>query len=94
MKFTITDNPKKQDIEEIRNHLLEYNLNHLECKLVKPIAIFVTDENGSKLGGITGETHGNWLKIDFLWVNEKSGLVTQRSLPWSNILLQENVIIL
>jgi hypothetical protein len=54
------------------NHLREYNLSHIECKLVKPIAIFVTDENGSKIGEITGETHGNWLEIDFLWVDEKS----------------------
>ncbi|GMA99988.1 GNAT family N-acetyltransferase [Pelosinus sp. IPA-1] len=72
MKFTMTDNPKEEDIQEILNHLREYNLSRIECKLVKPIAIFVTDENGSKIGGITGETHGNWLEIDYLWVDEKA----------------------
>ncbi|MBP2642122.1 MAG: GCN5-related N-acetyltransferase [Firmicutes bacterium] len=72
MNFTMTNNPEEQDILEIRNHLLEINLSHLECKIVTPIAIFVTDESGSRIGGITGETHGNWLEIDFLWVNEKA----------------------
>ncbi|MBP2649528.1 MAG: GCN5-related N-acetyltransferase [Firmicutes bacterium] len=72
MKFTMTDNPKEQDIQEIWEQLLKYNLSHLECKIVKPIAIFVTDENDSKIGGISGETHGNWLEIDYLWVDEKS----------------------
>jgi GNAT superfamily N-acetyltransferase len=71
MKYVMTDNPKEQDISEIRNNLIQYNLSHIELKIVKPIAIFVIDENANKLGGISAETHGNWLEIRFLWVDEK-----------------------
>ncbi|MCT4594242.1 MAG: GNAT family N-acetyltransferase [Anaeromicrobium sp.] len=71
MKYIRTDNPKEEDISEIRNKLIEYNLSNIELKEVKPIAIFVNDENDNKIGGISAETHGNWLEITFLWVDEK-----------------------
>lgn len=71
MKYIMTDNPKEEDISEIRDNLIEYNLSHIELKKVKPIAVFVNDENANKIGGISGETHGNWLEVSFLWVDEK-----------------------
>lgn len=71
MKYIMTDNPKEQDISVILNNLIEYNLAHIESKEVRPIAIFVNDENSNKIGGISAETHGNWLEISFLWVDEK-----------------------
>lgn len=71
MKFIMTDNPTEQDTSEIVNKLIEYNLSHIELNIVKPIAIFVNDENGYKIGGISAETHGNWLEISLLWVDEK-----------------------
>lgn len=71
MKYIMTDNPKEQDLNVIINNLIEYNLSHIELKEVKSIAIFVHDENGNVIGGISGETHGNWLEISILWVDEK-----------------------
>ncbi|PAB60263.1 GNAT family N-acetyltransferase [Anaeromicrobium sediminis] len=70
MKYIRTDNPKEEEISEIRNKLIEYNLSHIESKEVKPIAIFVSDEDDNKIGGISATTHGNWLEITFLWVDE------------------------
>lgn len=71
MKYIITDNPKEEDIKVILNNLIQYNLSHIELKEVKPLAIFVNDENSKQIGGISAETHGNWLEISFLWVDEK-----------------------
>jgi len=71
MKYIITDNPKEEDIKIILNNLIQYNLSHIELKEVKPLAIFVNDENSNQIGGISAETHGNWLEISFLWVDEK-----------------------
>ncbi|SCY61366.1 GNAT family N-acetyltransferase [Alkaliphilus peptidifermentans] len=71
MKYIMTDNPKEQDIIEIRDNLIKYNLSHIELKHVKPIVIIVNDENANKIGGISATTHGNWLEISFLWVDEK-----------------------
>ena len=70
MKYIITDNPKEEDIKIILNNLIQYNLSHIELKEVKPLAIFVNDENCNQIGGISAETHGNWLEISFLWVDE------------------------
>jgi len=71
MKYTITDNPKQEDINIILEKIIEYNLSRIESKEVKPIAIFVKDENDNEVGGISAETHGNWLEISLLYVNEK-----------------------
>ncbi|MGH4122621.1 MAG: GNAT family N-acetyltransferase [Clostridium sp.] len=71
MKYIMTDNPTEQDTSEIVNRLIEYNLSHIELNIVKHIAIFVNDEGGYKIGGISAETHGNWLEISLLWVDEK-----------------------
>jgi GNAT superfamily N-acetyltransferase len=71
MKYIKTDNPKEQEIKAILNNLRTYNLSCIELKLVKPIAIFVYDDNDELIGGISAETHGNWLEISYLWVEEK-----------------------
>ncbi|MCM1992145.1 GNAT family N-acetyltransferase [Oceanirhabdus seepicola] len=70
MKYIMTDNPKEQDLNVIINNLIEYNLSQIELKEVKPLAIFVNDEAGNNIGGISAETHGNWLEISLLWVDE------------------------
>ncbi|NEU04285.1 GNAT family N-acetyltransferase [Clostridium senegalense] len=71
MKYIMTDNPKEQDVDIVLNNLIKYNISHIEEKEVKPLAIFVNDENENKIGGIIAETHGNWLEISSLWVDEK-----------------------
>lgn len=71
MKYIMTDNPKEKDISVILNNLIKHNLAHIELKEVKPIAIFVNDENDKEIGGISAETHGKWLEISLLWVDEK-----------------------
>ncbi|AFM39254.1 acetyltransferase [Desulfosporosinus acidiphilus SJ4] len=71
MKYLMTDNPKGQDISVILDNLRKYNLSRIELNVVKPLAIFVNDENDNIMGGISAETHGNWLKILFLWIDEK-----------------------
>ena len=71
MNFILTDDPKEEDINTILNNLKEYNLSHIELKEVRPLAIFVHDESSNKAGGISAKTHGNWLEISFLWVDEK-----------------------
>jgi len=71
MKYIMTDKPKEKDINSIIEKLIEYNLSHIELKEVKPLVVFVNDENENQIGGISAETHGNWLEISLLWVDEK-----------------------
>lgn len=71
MDYRITDIPTKQDKDEIFQELLTYNLERIECKDIKELGIFLEDEQGKKVAGIVGDTHGNWLEIEYLWVSEK-----------------------
>lgn len=71
MQYKITSMPSKQDKREIYEELLKYNLQYMENKDVQELGIFLEDVDGTKIAGLIGDTHGNWLTIDYLWVDEK-----------------------
>lgn len=71
MQYKITSMPSKQDKREIYEELLKYNLQYIENKNVQELGIFLEDVDGTKIAGLIGDTHGNWLTIDYLWVDEK-----------------------
>lgn len=71
MKFKITDKIEEQDKETIFQGLLEYNLAKIEDKNPKDLGVYLEDETGKKIAGLIGDTHGNWLSIEFLWVSEE-----------------------
>ena len=51
--------------------LKEYNLKHRESSQNVPIGVFLEDECNRKIAGLTGETFGNWLCIQFLFVSKQ-----------------------
>ena len=71
MKIRITDDGNQSDIDDIYTMLKEYNLSHREASKNVPIGIFYEDEKNKKLAGLTGETFGNWLCIQYLFVAEQ-----------------------
>ena len=70
MKFKVTDTIREADRDEIFEGLLDYNLSKIEDKNPKDLGIYYEDQEGNKLAGLIGDTHGNWLTIKFLWVSE------------------------
>ncbi|MSS10011.1 GNAT family N-acetyltransferase [Clostridium sp. WB02_MRS01] len=70
MNFEITDKIKEQDEKIIYQGLLEYNLARIEHKNPRDLGIYLQDETGEKVGGLIGNTHGNWLFVKYLWVRE------------------------
>ncbi|WP_313151725.1 GNAT family N-acetyltransferase [Lacrimispora sp.] len=70
MNFKITDKIKKQDEELIYQGLLDYNLARIEDKNPRDLGVYLQDEAGEKVGGLIGNTHGNWLFVKYLWVME------------------------
>jgi len=70
MNFEITDKIKEQDEKIIYQGLLEYNLARIEDKNPRDLGIYLQDETGEKVGGLIGNTHGNWLFLKYLWVRE------------------------
>lgn len=71
MDFRITDKINEHDKEEVFQGLLEYNLARIEDKYPRELGIYLENDSGQKLAGFIGETHGNWLTVNFLWVSEK-----------------------
>ena len=71
MKYIESEKVTEEEKEHILQELLKYNLANLEDKLVKDIGLFVEDEEGNRVAGLIGDTHGNWLEIEYLWVSEK-----------------------
>ena len=71
MKIVITDCIKKQDEDLIFQGLLEYNLAKIEDKDLKDLGIYMEGEAGEKIGGLIGNTHGNWLCVKYLWVKKE-----------------------
>lgn len=70
MEITVTPAPTPEDIAEVRAGLMAFNAGHINMAEMKDIGVFITDAAGKKLGGLTGSTTGNWLRIDMLWVSE------------------------
>lgn len=70
MQLNVTDNLTHQDLDEIRLGLNAFNSKFINIDEMKSIGVFVTDERGKKLAGLTGSTSGNWLRIDMLWVGD------------------------
>ncbi|MHA6310994.1 GNAT family N-acetyltransferase [Pantoea sp. S-LA4] len=70
MQLTITDNVTSQDLDEVRLGLTAFNSKFINVDEIKSIGVFIRDELGRKLAGLTGSTAGNWLRIDMLWVGD------------------------
>ena len=69
--FRITSDGEVHGVHEIHAMLKEYNLTHREASQSVPVGVFLEDETGQKLAGLTGETFGNWLCIQYLFVSEQ-----------------------
>ena len=70
MNFRITKDGKQSDIDEIYEMLKSYNLSNREASENIPLGVYYEDESERKLAGLTGETFGNWLCINYLFVAE------------------------
>ena len=71
MNLRVTNDGNERDVHEIHEMLKEFNLTHREASRNVPIGVFLEDEIDRKLAGLTGETFGNWLCIQFLFVSEQ-----------------------
>lgn len=69
MSLKITTTPTTNEINEIYEGLLTHNLQYIRMEQYTPLAVF-KEENGKKIGGITGDILGNWLRIRYLWVDK------------------------
>lgn len=69
MSLKITTSPTPNEINEIYEGLLTHYLRYIQMEQYSPLAVF-KEENDKKIGGITGDILGNWLRIRYLWVDK------------------------
>ncbi|MCW2258147.1 GNAT superfamily N-acetyltransferase [Providencia alcalifaciens] len=69
MAIRVTTTPSKEEIDHIFQSLRSYNSQFIDHSFLTPIAVFY-EQDGKTLGGITRSTLGNWLRINYLWLDE------------------------
>ena len=70
MQFDITDVVAEQDKKTVIAGLSEHDLPKLEYRSPKDLAVYHR-VNGEIKAGLIGITHGNWFRVDYLWVSEE-----------------------
>ena len=73
MKTTleITADPLAQDLAFLGESLSAFNDGDVGASGRKPLVVFVRDEHGTVVAGISGYTAWGWLYVQWLWVDEK-----------------------
>jgi GNAT superfamily N-acetyltransferase len=72
VEFILNGQPGQDDIDKVRSKLQEYNMPFFENMKEQAFVLEAKDEAGNMAGGITFGVYGQWLKVDFLWVDENS----------------------
>jgi GNAT superfamily N-acetyltransferase len=68
--LTIEDAPSEADVHFVEERITAYNIAATGYDDYRPLAVFVRDDSGAIIAGLTGFTWGGTLKIEFVWVSE------------------------
>jgi ribosomal protein S18 acetylase RimI-like enzyme len=66
----IEDHPDEADLKFLEDSLIRFNLNKTGMFDDRNLAIFIRDENGRIIAGLSGWTWGGCLQVEYLWVQE------------------------
>lgn len=70
MRFELTDNPAQADLDAVAKGLTDFNTAEVGPPNRQPIAIFISDDSGTVIGGMQGYTGWGWLFTQWLWLSE------------------------
>ena len=66
-----TADPLPKDLAFLGEQLSAFNDSDVGVSGRKALAVFVRDENGAVVAGISGYTAWGWLYVQWLWVDER-----------------------
>ena len=69
LTMELTDQPRSADVEFLQNEIDEHNMKRTGQRDFRPLAVFVRDEPGAIVAGLSGFTWAGWLEIKFVWVH-------------------------
>jgi GNAT superfamily N-acetyltransferase len=70
-RLVVEDNPAQADLDAVIDALNQHNIRVTGLSEWSAVAVFVRDEHGRMLGGVTGEHWADAFEIGFLWLSEK-----------------------
>ena len=66
----VNEHPNEKDVQELKQHLRDYNVTHANSDDGYGIAIFLRDKQHQMVAGGSGWLWGECLEIDYVWVKE------------------------
>ena len=66
-----TADPRPEELAFLGERLTAFNDSDVGASERKPLAVFVRDEHGAVVAGISGYTAWGWLYVQWLWVDER-----------------------
>ena len=75
LHLDLTDAPVAADIAVIEDGLTQFNEARSIASYKRPLCIFLRDETGAALGGVTGFTDRGWLYLDCFWLPDNVRLL-------------------
>ncbi len=80
--ISIENNPDKREADIIEQGIIRFNVAN--CGMTwQPLAVFLRDDEGKIVGGITGHTEWGWLHCGMFWLPDEL-----RGQGWGSRLLQ------
>lgn len=71
LRLTIVESPSDADREAIIAPLRAYNISRAGEPRIHPVALLLTDEDGTHVGGLWGKCAYDWLFVELLAVPEQ-----------------------
>lgn len=69
MNLMIIDDESAEFADAVKQKIVEFNQLHWQTLKRQNLGLKLQDEDGNLLAGLSGKTFGNWLLIDYLWVD-------------------------
>ena len=66
----LSDEPSPEDVQFLEDQINEHNMLRTGRRDFRPLALFLRDDQGHIVAGLSGFTWADWLEIKFVWVRE------------------------
>ncbi|MBW3528809.1 GNAT family N-acetyltransferase [Shewanella sp. NKUCC05_KAH] len=70
MNLSLINDESTEFADAVKQKIVEFNQVQWQGLSRKNLGLKLQDSEGKLLAGISGKTFGNWLLIDYLWVND------------------------
>lgn len=70
MNLSLINDESTEFADAIKQKIVEFNQVQWQGLSRKNLGLKLQDTEGKLLAGISGKTFGNWLLIDYLWLND------------------------